>query len=55
MSKPSEKAAGNVKRLVGQILGDGKLVAEGERQKSEGNTEETDLSGGAKSDRRSHT
>lgn len=38
MSKPSDKAAGNVQRLLGEVLGDGKLVEEGDRQMREGNT-----------------
>ena len=33
MSKPSDTARGNLKRLVGEVLGDGKLVAKGERQR----------------------
>jgi uncharacterized protein YjbJ (UPF0337 family) len=32
MSKPSNTIVGNLKRLVGEVLGDGELVVEGERQ-----------------------
>jgi uncharacterized protein YjbJ (UPF0337 family) len=31
MSKPSNTIVGNLKRLVGEVLGDGELVVEGER------------------------
>jgi hypothetical protein len=33
MSKPSDTAMSNLKRLVGEVLGDSKLVAKGERQR----------------------
>jgi hypothetical protein len=33
MSKPSNTVVGNLKRLVGEVLGDGKLAAGGERQR----------------------
>jgi uncharacterized protein YjbJ (UPF0337 family) len=39
MSKPSDKIVGNTKKVVGEILGDGKLVEEGDRQKRQGNSE----------------
>jgi uncharacterized protein YjbJ (UPF0337 family) len=35
MSKPSNTIVGNLKRLVGEVLGDGELVVEGERQSRE--------------------
>jgi len=36
MSKPKDSIAGTTKELVGEILGDGRLSAEGARQKTEG-------------------
>jgi hypothetical protein len=39
MSKPSDKIIGNTKKIVGEVLGDGKLVEEGDRQMSQGNSE----------------
>jgi uncharacterized protein YjbJ (UPF0337 family) len=39
MSKPSDKIVGNTKKVVGEILGDGKLVEEGDRQRRQGNSE----------------
>ena len=39
MSKPSDIIIGNTKKIVGEVLGDGKLVEEGDRQMSLGNSE----------------
>jgi hypothetical protein len=39
MSKPSDKIIGNIKKVVGEILGDGKLVEEGDRRKRRANAE----------------
>jgi hypothetical protein len=41
MSKLSEKAVGN-QRIVSEVLGDGKLVEEGERQKRERDSDRSD-------------
>jgi uncharacterized protein YjbJ (UPF0337 family) len=35
MSKPSNTIGGTLKRLVGEVLGDGELVVEGGRQSRE--------------------
>jgi hypothetical protein len=39
MSKPSDKIIGNTKKVVVEILGDGKLVEKGDRRKRQGNSE----------------
>jgi hypothetical protein len=39
LSKPSDKIIGNTKKVVDEILGDGKLVEEGGRRKRQGNSE----------------
>jgi uncharacterized protein YjbJ (UPF0337 family) len=39
MSKPSDKIIGNTRSVLGEVLGDGKLVEEGDRQKRQGNSE----------------
>ena len=36
MSQPKDSIDGTTKELVGEILGDGRLAAEGARQKAEG-------------------
>jgi len=36
MSKPKDNIAGTTKEFVGEILGDGRLAAEGAHQKAEG-------------------
>jgi hypothetical protein len=48
MSKPSDSIVGNTKRLVGELLGDGKFVGEGERQKRDHHFEPAEQNGDAR-------
>ena len=42
MSKPSDRVVGNIKQVVGEVLGDGKLVEEGERLKRDDHSEQAE-------------
>ena len=42
MSKRSDSVVGNTKRIVGEVLGDGKLVEQGEDQKRDGDSKQSE-------------
>jgi uncharacterized protein YjbJ (UPF0337 family) len=48
MSNPSDSIVGTTKKIVGEVLGDGKLVEEGERQKRGDDTQASEKDRGAR-------
>jgi len=45
MSKLNGKIVGNTKKFLGEIVGDGKLVEEGDRQKSQSDSKQSEKDG----------